>query len=480
MKAASTDSVHLSDSRNARTTRDGGAEAGMVLIFACGLPYCTLLPLGPAPLELGRGQGALAEHPDSLMSRMHARVSYCEGRFTITDLGSRNGSAVEGIPLRGTTTVGSGVCLRLGGSLFLLHQDIRAFRQFSIKRTEHRVQGPTLQNLQSIVSHIAESSRTLFISGESGTGKESLAQAFHRASSQRAGPFVAVNCAAIPEGIAERLLFGARKGAFSGIVSDSDGYIDAANGGTLFLDEVADLDGIVQGKLLRVIESGELLALGATRPRKVQFRVCAATHKDLRALTQEKRFRADLYFRIGMPHVTIPPLRERREEIPWLMAGQLGALMPGVSLDVSIVEACMLRAWPGNVRELLAETNTAAMTARAAGKSVVFAEHLSLSAGAPMTPSPASQPEWHTPPRTSSAEDIPPAQAPEVVPALPVVKGASPSEVPSRKQILSALVETHGNISAAARTLQIHRTQFRRLLLRYRIDVDKLRDLGKL
>jgi transcriptional regulator with GAF, ATPase, and Fis domain len=133
------------------------------------------------------------------------------------------------------------------------------------------------------------------------------------------GELVAVNCAAIPAGLAERLLFGTRKGAYSGADRDADGYLAAADGGTLFLDEVAELDLDVQAKLLRVLETGELLALGAARPRAVQLRVVAATLRDLRAAVAAGRFRDDLYYRIGRPEVRLPPLRERLEEIPWLV-----------------------------------------------------------------------------------------------------------------------------------------------------------------
>jgi transcriptional regulator with GAF, ATPase, and Fis domain len=301
----------------------------------------------------------------------------------------------------------------------------------------------------------------LFISGESGTGKESLAHAFHKASPQRGGPFVAVNCAAIPEGIAERLLFGALKGAFSGVVADSEGYLAAASGGTLFLDEVADMDPVVQGKLLRVIDTGELLPLGATRARKVQFQVCTATHKDLRALTQEGKFRADLYFRIGLPQIAVPPLRERREEIPWLMKAALRA-QPELLLSVPLVEACLLRAWPGNVREILAETHSAAFKAQAAKSDTVQVEHLSASAGAAMAAPLRPVAEESARPAAASAASPRPASAP-----------------PSRAQVLAALLEAKGNVSAAARALQVHRTQFRRLLVRHNIDREKLLRLAE-
>src|SRR5262249_55089522 len=152
-----------------------------------------------------------------------------------------------------------------------------------VRMWDGRIHGPALQGVLRSVRQLAEHSRTLFISGESGVGKESMAQSFHRAGPQQHGPFIAVNCATIPEGLAERLLFGGQKGAYSGAANDSEGYLQAANGGTLFLDEVADLDATVQAKLLRTLETREVLPLGATRVQKVDVRVCSATHKDLRA-----------------------------------------------------------------------------------------------------------------------------------------------------------------------------------------------------
>ena len=148
--------------------------------------------------------------------------------------------------------------------------------------------------------------------GESGSGKELASASFSRAASRGgASPFIGVNCAAVPAGLAERLLFGARKGAFSGATGDVQGYIQAADGGTLFLDEVAELDLRVQAKLLRVLETREVLPLGATRAERVELRVCVAAHADLAEQVTAGRFREDLYYRVGRPVVRIPPLRER-------------------------------------------------------------------------------------------------------------------------------------------------------------------------
>lgn len=467
MTAGNLDSTHepSGEARDGEAAAPARAEPGLVLISVAGQPALAMIPLGSEAVDIGRGLGELAAHPDHMMSRRHAQVAYRGGQFVITDLDSRNGTWLDGVAVQGSRQVTPGAVVRFGHSLFLCVSDVRPFRLLGVRIDDSRVEGPALQQSLRTVAQLGQAGRTLFISGGSGAGKESIAQAFHRASPQRSGPFVAVNCAAIPEGIAERLLFGARKGAFSGATSDSEGYIEAAHGGTLFLDEIADLDSTVQGKLLRVIESGELLAVGASRPRKVQFGVCSATHKDLRALVESSRFRADLYFRIGMPQVSVPPLRQRREEIPWLIHKAVQSITPGLKVDVSLVEACLLREWPGNVRELQAEVNTAALTARGAGEDRVSAKQLRAGAGAAIT---APLPEADAQPAAVSAK------------AGKRAEPAAEGEPPSRAQIMAALLESDGNISAAARAVSVHRTQFRRLLARYNIDLEKLRRVGKM
>lgn len=471
---AATDSTfsHV-DEDEARHRPDSGASTpGLLLIHAAQKPAMEILPLQGASLEIGRGHAAFAGREDPKMSRQHARITYCEGRFEVTDLGSRNGSALDGMPLVGSVRCDAQRVLRLGQSLFLLCHDIAPYRSLGVKVQDGRVEGPLLQQALQAVARLAEHGPTLFIHGESGAGKESLAQTFHRAGPQRRGPFVAVNCATIPEGLAERLLFGAQKGAYSGAGSDSEGYIQAAHGGTLFLDEVADLDATVQAKLLRTLESREVTPLGATRSKRVEVRVCSATHKNLRELASAGTFRADLYFRLGMPQVAVPPLRQRIEEIPWLVAQATAKVAPELRIATQLVETCMLRHWPGNVRELFAEIHAAAVHALGAGASVLTTEHLSASAGTALSaPSAALES-----PRPAALDEPPKAIRPPP-PKEEVVEPRRPP--PSRTQIMVALLETRGNLTAAAHALGLHRTQLRRYLHEYEIDLDRIRDLDK-
>lgn len=462
-------------------------EPGLVLVFAATQPALALLPLSESYREIGRGQGGLEAFPDSKMSRRHALAASRDGWFEVMDLASRNGSAIDGVPFQGTARIGAGGLVRFGQSLFLCCPDLRPFRQLGVRVAQGRVEGPGMQLALRDVAQLGGVSRSLCVLGESGAGKEAVARAFHEAGPHRSGPLVAVNCAAIPEGVAERLIFGTRKGAFSGAVSDSQGYIGAASGGTLFLDEVAELDPLVQGKLLRVIESGELLPLGATLPQRVHFGICAATHCDLRERVQAGKFRADLFFRIGLPQIHIPPLRQRKEEIPWHIAQVVQTVAPEHVPDVSLIEAALLRSWPGNIRELIAQTRSAVLTATVSGSDRVTAAHLSSTAGrvlqagaAPVAPVPGpaagfadkflARPASPPPVQTERAESAAASTA---------SKRTADGKRPEKPHVVSALVKAECNIAAAARVLALQPTQLRRLLVYYEIDLEALRALSK-
>ncbi len=204
---------------------------------------------------------------------------------------------------------------------------------------------------------IAATDVTVLILGESGTGKELLARALHAASRRAEGPFVTINCAALPDSLAESELFGHRKGAFTGAASDHPGRIRTAEGGTLFLDEVGELSPAIQAKLLRFLESGECQPVGSTECRKVNARVITATHRDLHTLVREGRFRQDLYYRLNVVPLELPALRERTGDVPLLitalsrqLAEQHGRSAPRYS--AAAMQLLERYDWPGNVREL--------------------------------------------------------------------------------------------------------------------------------
>ncbi|MBI3108152.1 MAG: sigma 54-interacting transcriptional regulator [Candidatus Rokubacteria bacterium] len=216
---------------------------------------------------------------------------------------------------------------------------------------------PGIRRVLELVEQVAPSSATVLIEGESGTGKELVARAIHEGSPRRGKPFVKVNCAALPETLLESELFGYERGAFTGASARKEGRFDLADEGTLFLDEVADLAPVTQAKLLNVLQAGEFERLGGTRTLKVDVRIVAATNQELAALVRERRFREDLYYRLNVVTVTVPPLRERAEDIPLLAQHFLRvfAARNGKTLE-GFTEAALeqLRAcpWPGNVREL--------------------------------------------------------------------------------------------------------------------------------
>ncbi|AUX23794.1 sigma-54 dependent transcriptional regulator [Sorangium cellulosum] len=416
-----------------------GERPGLVVIWSEDRPTCLPLALGDEPLELGRqpSEGMTAIE-DPSVSRRHTRITVEPQGIRVTDLGSRNGTFVDGERVLERLLAGPPRLLRLGHTLLRGVRDIRPFLRGGVEQGEGGVVGPTLRATREILARTAAAGDPLLITGPSGAGKELAARAYHAATGRR-GPFVAVNCAAIPSALAERLFFGARRGAYSGAAADADGYIQAADTGTLFLDEIAELDLLVQPKLLRVIETREVLELGASRPRKVDIRLCAATLKDLPAEAAAGRFREDLYFRIGRPELRLPPLCERVEEIPYLACAELRRVDARLAPSSLLLEACALRAWPGNVRELLLALREAARAALVAGRLTVEPHDLPSSAG------------------------------------QGVARGAAAARPGARltlqrDAVEAALREQRGNVTGAARALGVHRTQLRRWLSRHVVD----------
>lgn len=414
---------------------------GLVQVWSPEGPVCRPIPL-QGDLILGR-EGHLPLH-DARVSRQHCRVSRDGEQWQIEDLGSRNGTFVAGNQLRGRGRFSDPLPLRLGQCIFLAVPDVEPYRA-GVTLEQDLVIGPELRAVRQAIAQLAESSDNLLIVGPSGVGKENAARYFHASTRQANRPFVAVNCAAIPEGLAERLLFGTTKGAYSGATESAQGYIQAAHGGTLFLDEVGELDLAVQGKLLRVLEAHELVVLGATRPQHVDLRVCFATHRDLRRLVGQHKFRQDLFFRISTPEVRLPALAQRLAELPFLVHHTVAQTKPPRAVHCTLIEACLLRSWPGNIRELIAEVRAAAHASARAGRAQVERADLSLTAGV--------------------AELF--APAPEAAGERPVVSAARLSD---RNEVVAALRAELGNVRGAARRLGVHRNQLRRWLDRHGID----------
>jgi DNA-binding NtrC family response regulator len=412
---------------------------GLVMILAGGKPTCVALRLDGKPITLGRYQADdVTMVEDDRVSRKHTRITARGEGVRVQDLESRNGTFVDGVRAQDEVYPKMPRVLRLGQSLLLFVADVRPFRAGKVEQSPDEVVGPTLRRARLAIERAAEAGDSILLTGPSGAGKELAARAFHEASGAR-GPFVPVNCATIQTGLAERLLFGARKGAYSGATADSEGYVQAADGGTLFLDEIAELDLGVQPKLLRVLELHEVVSLGSSHARKVDVRICAATLKDLRAEVQLGRFREDLYYRIGRPEVRLPSLIERLEELPYLITRELARVDPRLVAHPLLVEACALRAWPGNVRELLGEIRRAGREAVADGRTAVKDRDLSESGGR------------------------------EIGEIKRAPTGPAAAEL-TREAIEAALKKEQGNVTKAARALGLHRNQLRRWITKNGVD----------
>jgi DNA-binding NtrC family response regulator len=321
----------------------------------------------PVGLVIGADPAAHVVLADPAVSGRHVSVVPRANGFEVTDLGSRNGTFLDGIALT-SATVPLGSVLLVGTSLVqLLPGEERIAIEPSAADAFGGLHGrsPLMRAAFALLERAATSDASVLLTGESGTGKELAARAVHEHSRRRDGPFVVFDCGAASETLVESDLFGHLRGAFTGAVAERPGAFARAHQGTLFLDEIGDLPMILQPKLLRLLESGAVTPLGGTRTERYDVRVVAATHRDLWAETARGTFRADLYYRLAVVEVQLPPLRRRPEEIPALVRlflGRLGAREEGVAGPN--LEALLAYSWPGNVRELRNVVARAAALAR--------------------------------------------------------------------------------------------------------------------
>ena len=438
--------AETADATRESTRGEARPRPGVIVAFSGAAAMSPILAVDDEPLVVGRAGHAGTLLPDDRLSRNHCSIAASPSGWIVRDLGSRNGTFVDGVEVKGEITASSPRIIRAADTILLPCADVSTFLPTTTE--EGVVVGWRMRDTLAAVDRAATTSETLLVCGESGTGKELATRRFHQRGPNAGGPFVAVNCATIPQGLAERLLFGAKKGAYSGATADVIGHVLAADGGVLFLDEGGELDLQVQAKLLRVIETHEVVALGATQATRVAVRICVATHVQLRRAVSEGRFRADLYHRIAPPEVTLPALRDRLDEMAQHMIAEIAAAAPGLTPQAKLVEACMLLPWPGNVRELRRQMRDAAGRAVAEHADRVRPEHLAPTAGQPMGP-PSSRPV---------------AAAPS---ARPYVRHAQEL---TRETVERALAEHEGNVSRAARSLGLQRTQLYREIARHSID----------
>ena len=294
---------------------------------------------------------------DQFVSRRHCSIAPVANGFQITDLGSRNGTVIDGVAV-GKVVAPPGVALRIGKTLVQL---MPADEVVAIPPSKNDSFGGlyggsvAMRHVFAILERAAKSNAPVLFLGESGTGKELMARGVHDHSPRKNGPFVVFDCGASTETLIESDLFGHTKGAFTGAASERVGAFAAAHGGTLFLDEIGDLPVGLQPKLLRMLEAGEVIPLGGRKSEKYDVRVVAATHRDVYAEVARGGFRGDLYYRLAVVEVHVPPLRQRKEDLARLIAmfleragaGQLAKQVGGAALD-----RLEHYHWPGNVREL--------------------------------------------------------------------------------------------------------------------------------
>jgi two-component system response regulator GlrR len=297
---------------------------------------------------------------------------------------------------------------------------------------------PKMLELYEQLRMVAPSEASVLITGESGTGKEIFARALHAASLRAQGPFIAINCGAIPAELLESELFGHVRGSFTGASKDYAGLLQAAHGGSLFLDEIGDMPLPLQVKLLRVLEEKSVRPVGSTSPVSIDVRLISATHRDLPTLIQDKLFREDLYYRLNVIHLRLPPLRERREDIPLLAEGFLSEIAERQKPNVKAFAAGALELmtaadWPGNIRQLY----------NAVEKMVI------------LSPSPiisAAHVRWCLGQQEAS------------VPSLAEAKNQF-----ERDYLVETLKKTYGNVSKAARAAKRNRTDFYKLMARHNL-----------
>lgn len=323
----------------------GPDDGGVVVVDAA----------APLPTLIGTGEVAELRLRDREVSRRHVSVEVEGPRLRLRDLGSTNGTRVNGVQVSEAFLTG-GETVELGSTALHVVRDEMGGRPLPTSDAQsfgdYVGRSLSMRRLYPVCERLAASDVPLVIEGETGTGKEALAEAIHARGARATKPFVIFDCTAVPGSLIEAALFGHEKGAFTGATTAKEGCFEEANGGTLLIDEIGDLDKSLQAKLLRAIQKAEVRRLGGTRWIKVDVRIIAATRRDLDAEVQAERFRDDLFFRLAVARIVLPPLRDRREDIELLARHFWNMYGRGQPFPDDVLARLMSHPWPGNVREL--------------------------------------------------------------------------------------------------------------------------------
>jgi transcriptional regulator with PAS, ATPase and Fis domain len=408
-------------------------------------------PDAGATIDARRTRALIGTHPacdlvlaDAAVSRFHVEIGPGpDGRQIIRDLDSLNGTRLDGVPVIAAPlapgqviTIGT-TRVRFGLADTPLTVPVATRDHFGLLVGR----SPAMARTFGMLERAAGSDATVLLLGETGTGKEAAAESIHRESDRKDGPFIVVDCGALPPTLLESELFGHERGAFTGADTSRDGAFQAAHGGTIFLDEIGELPLALQPKLLRVLERREVKGLGRTKHVKVDVRIIAATHRDLRAEVNAQRFRADLYYRLAVLEVTLPPLRAREGDLPVLVERLLEGLGATSAQRAALGAPSVLaelasHSWSGNVRELRNYLE----------RRLAFED---LAA----------------PPATTAEVG---ATAAEIDLSRPLRESRETWLRPIERRYLAALVEHHrGNLTAAARAAGVDRITLYRLLWKH-------------
>ncbi|HUS28911.1 MAG TPA: sigma 54-interacting transcriptional regulator [Kofleriaceae bacterium] len=314
-------------------------------------------------LSIGTAEGNDLQLTDPAVSRHHCALRAEARGLSLTDLGSRNGTFVSDVETL-SCFVKSGAQIRIGKTTLgvrILDHDLEQPIASTNRLGPLVGASPAMRRLYPMLEQCGASTATVLVYGETGTGKELIAEAIHGASERKKKPFVVIDCSALSHDLAESELFGHEKGAFTGAEYQRIGAFESANGGTIFLDEIGELPLELQPKLLRVLEARTIRRVGSNEQRPVDVRVVAASHRDLRALVNDKRFRPDLFYRLNVVRIVVPALREREGDIELLARTFWQTFRPGGEPPQGLIPHLAAQSWPGNVRELRNAVERAAL-----------------------------------------------------------------------------------------------------------------------
>jgi transcriptional regulator with GAF, ATPase, and Fis domain len=381
---------------------------------------------------------------DPRVSRHHCSVAATAKGFLLRDLGSKNGTWVAGTNVE-SGYVSDGASILVGHSELCLEKAATIREQLSVDSSFGAVLGSSeaMRRIFAVLPRVAASDSTVLIEGETGTGKGLLAHAIHERSSRMAGPFVVLDCTAIPPTLVESELFGHVAGAFTGATRDRAGAFELAKGGTIFIDEIGELPSDIQPKLLRALEERTVKPVGGTRPVQLDVRVIAATNRDLRADVNDGSFRADLFYRLNVVRLRVPPLRARRDDIILLAKHFYADLTSGRAPPAALLSSLVRQSWPGNVREL-----------RGALERFLLLEDLGEGLDAP--------------PSARAPGPSPVASARQFDPSLPYRDSKALATADWERWYVGELMRhCAGNLSKASRIVQMDRSHLRALVKKH-------------